>query len=283
MYKVIANPSNIFSVVKIVFLAASFLAITLLIFPANAQNGAYKISTVVIDAGHGGHDPGTHGKKLKEKDLTLKIALKVGGYIEQLLPDVKVIYTRKTDVFIPLDERAEIANKNNADVFISIHVNASPNPSVYGTETWTMGVDKSSRNLEVAKRENAVILLDENYQERYEGFDPNKPESIILFELMASASATSSLDLAAKVEEQFKTRVGRRSLGVKQGPFWVLWKTTMPSVLIEVGYLSNEKEERDLGDPTIQDYIASGIFRAFRAYKNEVEDISLRPPAIKVE
>lgn len=283
MYKVIANPSNIFSVVKIVFLAASFLAITLLIFPANAQNGAYKISTVVIDAGHGGHDPGTHGKKLKEKDLTLKIALKVGGYIEQLLPDVKVIYTRKTDVFIPLDERAEIANKNNADVFISIHVNASPNPSVYGTETWTMGVDKSSRNLEVAKRENAVILLDENYQERYEGFDPNKPESIILFELMASASATSSLDLAAKVEEQFKTRVGRRSLGVKQGPFWVLWKTTMPSVLIEVGYLSNEKEERDLGDPTIQDYIASGIFRAFRAYKNEVEDISLRPTGIKVE
>ena len=230
----------------------------------------------MIDAGHGGKDEGTHGNKLKEKALVLKIALKVGGYIEKNLPGVKVVYTRKDDTFIPLDERASIANTNKADLFVSIHANASPSPTAYGTETWVMGLDKyQKKNMDVAKRENSVILLDENYQERYQGFDPNSPESIILFELAQSAYQESSLKLASKVESQFNKRVSRRSLGVKQGPFWVLWATAMPSILIEVGFLTNDKEEQFLATEANQELMASGIFRAIRDYKNEVESIKL--------
>lgn len=253
-------------------------AITLLSFSAFSQGTTpYTLSTVVIDAGHGGHDPGTHGKHIQEKDLVLKVALKVGHYIETNLPDVKVIYTRTDDTFIPLDERADIANRNKAGLFLSIHANASPSSDVSGTETWVMGLTKVDRNMEVAKRENSVILLDENYKERYEGFDPNSPESQILFSLTQNAYQESSLDLAAKIQEQFKDRAGRKSLGVKQGPFWVLWRTAMPSVLVEIGYLTNAKEEQDLENSTVQDYIASAIFRAFRDYKTEVEAISAIP------
>jgi len=234
----------------------------------------FKIDTVVIDAGHGGKDPGTHGRSLKEKDLVLKVARKVGELIEKNLPGVKVVYTRKDDRFIPLDERADIANKNRAQLFVSIHANASPSSTAYGTETWVMGLDKSQKNFEVAKRENSVILLDENYKERYEGFDPNSAESHILFELTQSAYQESSLKLASKVEHQFNKRVGRKSLGVKQGPFWVLWRTTMPSILIEVGFLSNNEEEKFLATENGQELIASGIFRAVRDYKSEVESIN---------
>ena len=254
---------------------ALFLAIILLNSSSTLIQQEFKIKTIVIDAGHGGKDPGTHGNKLKEKNLVLKIALKVGGYIEKNMPGVKVIYTRKDDTFIPLDERANIANTNKADLFISIHANASPSATAYGTETWVMGLDKSAKNMGVAKRENAVILLDENYQERYQGFDPNSAESHILFELTQSAYQESSLKLAANVENQFNKRISRRSLGVKQGPFWVLWATTMPSILIELGFLSNEKEEQFLSVEANQELMASGIFRAIRDYKNEVESIKL--------
>ena len=266
---------NIVQPVRNIGFTVLFTAIILLNSSSTHVTHEFKIRTIVIDAGHGGKDPGTHGNSLKEKSLVLKIALKLGSYIEKNMPDVKVIYTRKDDTFIPLDERAEIANTNKADLFISIHANASPSATAYGTETWVMGLNKSEKNIEVSKRENAVILLDENYQERYEGFDPNSPESHILFELTQSAYQESSLKLASKVEQQFSKRVGRRSLGVKQGPFWVLWRTTMPSILVEVGFLSNSNEEKFLATEANQELIASGIFRAIRDYKNEVESIKL--------
>lgn len=250
------------------------LAITLLNSSATGERADIVVDTIVIDAGHGGKDPGTNGVFLKEKDVALKIALKVGGYIEKNLPGVKVIYTRKSDKYLALDERAEIANKNKADLFICIHANAVSKPEINGTETYVMGLHKSEGNLDVAKRENAVILLDNNYQERYEGFDPNSPESNILFSIAQSAFQESSLKFAEKVEAQFKGRVGRRSHGVKQAGFWVLWRTAMPSVLIEVGFLTNQKEEKFLSQVSGQELIASGIYRAFKDYKAQVESIN---------
>lgn len=232
-----------------------------------------KVDIVVIDAGHGGKDPGTRGATLKEKDVALKIALKLGALIEKNLPDVKVIYTRKDDRYLALDERAEIANKSKADLFICIHANSIPTNKAYGTETFVMGLHKDESNLAVAKRENSVILYDSDYKERYEGFDPSKPESYILFTLVQSAYQESSLRFAAHIENQFKTSVGRSSRGVKQAGFIVLWKTTMPSVLIETGFLSNGPEEKFLGSPEGQEKLASGIFRAFKAYKEEVDSI----------
>lgn len=227
---------------------------------------------VVIDAGHGGHDPGTRGKISKEKDVALKIALKVGQYIDEKIPGVEVIYTRDDDTFVELHGRAYIANKNGADVFISVHCNAfPPNPDVTGTETYVMGLSKAGRNLEVAKKENSVIYLEDDYERKYQGFDPNSPESLILLSLEQTANQEASLTLASNIENQFKNRAGRHSRGVKMAPFWVLWDTSMPSVLVETGYLSNKKEERDLNDPLLQDYIASAIFRAFRDYKEVID------------
>lgn len=231
----------------------------------------YKVRKVVIDAGHGGKDPGTHGRFSNEKDVTLAIALELGRTINKYLEDVEVIYTRTTDKFIPLDQRAEIANKNDADLFISIHANALHSHSIYGTETYVMGPHTFDGNLEVAKRENSAILMEENYEERYEGFNPASPESHILFSLYQNAYQESSLRLAEKIETQFEQRVGRRSRGVRQAGFWVLWRTGMPSVLVEVGYLTNPEEEKFLNSELGQVYIASGIFRAFRDYKQEIE------------
>ena len=253
----------------------AFIAITLLIFSQPIIAQGYKLKKVVIDAGHGGKDPGTHGKYLNEKDLVLKIALKVGGYIEKYIPDVEVTYIRKTDVYIHPKIRAEMANDLEADVFISIHANALPTKtSVYGTETYIMGTQNTGRNFEVAKRENSVILLEENYEEKYEGFNPNSPESYIMFSLTQSAFHENSLLLANYIEKQFKERAGRRSLGVKQSSLWVMWATAMPSVLVEIGYLTNPKEENELKNEQTQDYIASGIYRAFKEYKNQLESIN---------
>lgn len=254
-------------------LTALLVAITLLNSSSTYIRPDFKVDVVVIDAGHGGHDPGTIGKKAKEKDVALKIALKLGAYISKNLPDVKVVYTRKTDKYLALDERADIANKNKADLFICIHANSLPGSKAMGTETYVMGLHKDNSNFEVAKRENSVILLDENYQERYQGFD-NTPESYILLSLTQSAYQTNSLRFAQKVEEQFKSRVGRVSRGVKQAGFVVLWQTTMPSVLIETGFLSQPTEEKFLMDNAGQDLIASGIYRAFKEYKSEVESIN---------
>jgi N-acetylmuramoyl-L-alanine amidase len=272
--KVIAITQNIERTVRNIGLSAILLAITLLNSSSTIiPPPEFKVDVVVIDAGHGGKDHGTSGRVIKEKDLALKIALKVGGYIEKNIPGVKVIYTRKDDRYLPLDERADIANKAKADLFICIHANANKNARAFGTETYVMGLHVDDNNLAVAKRENSVILLDENYQERYEGFDPNSPESYILFTLTQSAYQSSSLSFAQKVEDQFKKRVGRVSRGVKQAGFLVLWRTTMPSVLIETGFLSNSPEEKFLATEEGQELIASGIYRAFKEYKSEVESI----------
>lgn len=274
LHKVIANCLNIRLTVRIIGITCVFVAITLLNSASSILYKEFKISKVVIDAGHGGHDPGTHGRKYKEKDIALGIALKVGKYIEENVPGVEVIYTRKNDSYIALDKRAEIANKNDADLFVSIHVNSIPNSTTYGTETWVMGLHRSESNLEVAKRENAVILLDEDYKERYEGFDPNSAESYILFSLTQDAYYESSIRMAQKVENQFKTRVGRKSRGVKQAGFVVLYKTAMPSVLVETGFITNSAEEEYLGSERGQELIASGIYRAFKEYKLDVETVN---------
>ncbi|MFY0599971.1 MAG: N-acetylmuramoyl-L-alanine amidase [Cyclobacteriaceae bacterium] len=240
----------------------------------NAGVTNYKIKKIVIDAGHGGKDPGTHGAISNEKDIALNVAKEVRRIIEENIPDVKVILTREDDSFPTLESRPELANKEGADLFISIHANWVANPSVHGTETYVMGVQNADKNFEVAKRENSVILLEENYEARYDGFDPQSPESYILFSLTQSAFQERSLRLAGMIENQFKTRVGRRSRGVKQSSLYVLWSTAMPSVLVELGYLSNPKEEKELNDELNQVYIASGIYRAFREYKQEIESMN---------
>ncbi|UBM62370.1 N-acetylmuramoyl-L-alanine amidase [Candidatus Sulfidibacterium hydrothermale] len=236
--------------------------------PVFAQRGV-KISTVVIDAGHGGKDPGASGKHTKEKNVTLAIALKLGYYIHHYMPDVRVIYTRKTDRFIPLYKRAEIANKNHADIFISIHCNSNLSSRPYGAETYVLGLHKNEANLEVAQKENASILYEDNPKE-YDGFD-NSPESYISLSLFQSPYLKESLDLANKIEQQMRAVAGRKARGVFQAGFLVLWRTTMPSVLIETGFLSNPKEEAFLASSKGQTKIAYAIYRAFKAYKTEFE------------
>jgi N-acetylmuramoyl-L-alanine amidase len=252
-------------------------------FPENPPAIDNKVRTVVIDAGHGGKDPGAVGSIIKEKDVVLNIALKLGKYIEDNFDDVKVVYTRKTDVFIEVRERPEIANRNNADLFISIHANALSKSKAYGTETFVMGINKDARNFEVAKRENSVITLEEDYETKYDNFDPNSIDSYIIFSVVQKTYQTHSLAFAAMVEEEFKTRAKRYSRGVKQEGFWVLYNTAMPSVLVETGFLTNSAEEKFLGSENGQDLIASAIFRAFRRYKEAIEKNSNFESIIKTE
>jgi N-acetylmuramoyl-L-alanine amidase len=232
-----------------------------------------KTFKIVIDPGHGGKDWGTRGKYTKEKDLVLKVSLMVGKYLEELLPEAEVIYTRKNDTYSHPKIDADIANDAEADLFVSIHANAMPagNEHIYGTETFVMGNQNSDRNSEVAKRENSVILLEENYKEIYEGYNPEKPEFDIMFSIQQDAYQDNSLILAGYIENQFSKRAGRKSLGVKQKSLWVLWNTSMPSVLVELGYLSNLKEEKELNNAQVQDYLASAIFRGIRDYKNYLD------------
>lgn len=232
---------------------------------------AYKMTKIVLDAGHGGRDPGNIGSRSKEKDINLAVTLLVGKYIEEYLPDVEIIYTRKDDSFPELKERPIIANKNKAHLFVSIHSNSAANRSAYGTETWVMGMKHFDANFDIVKRENSVILLEDNYEENYEGFDPSSPESYMMFNLMSKAYFENSVTLAGNVEAQFKDRVGRKSRGVKQGPFYVLWTPSMPSVLVELGFLSNSNEERFLMSKQGQEYMASAIFRSIRDYKESIE------------
>jgi len=247
-------------------------------FLSVGQNAEYKINTIVIDAGHGGKDPGAVGKHSYEKDIALNIALQTGEYIKTHFPNIKIIYTRKTDVFIPLKKRPEIANKANADLFISIHANSlgNNNTRTYGTETFILGLHKSKDNLAVAMKENSVMLYEDDYSNKYEGFDPKDPASYIIFNLMHSLHIDNSTSMAQHTENQFKNRVGRRSRGVKAAELWVLRKASMPSVLIEVGFISNANEERFLKSKKGQDYMSSAIFRAFRSYKEEIERHSSR-------
>jgi N-acetylmuramoyl-L-alanine amidase len=230
----------------------------------------YRLRTVVLDAGHGGKDIGCSGKSNHEADVALAIILDLGRRIKEGYPGVRVIYTRRTNVFVELDERAAIANRNHADLFISVHCNAGPHAS-HGTEVWCMGPHKTEANLGVAKRENAVILQEKDYQRRYDGFNPNSPQGNILFSLFQSAYITNSLRLAQRVDRHFRTSVGRSSRGVKQAGFIVLWKSTMPSILVESGFLTNPTEENYLATKAGQQAIAGGIYRAFREYKHDLE------------
>jgi N-acetylmuramoyl-L-alanine amidase len=243
----------------------------------------YKLKTVVIDPGHGGHDHGCSGTKNNEKTVALSLSLKLGELIEKNYPDVKVIYTRKTDVFIELHERAAIANRNNADLFICIHCNANPSSSPYGTETYVMGLHKTEANLNVAKRENDVILLENDYSQHYDGFDPANPASHIIFSLNQHAFMEQSILFASSVEKYLKNHAKRSSRGVKQAGFLVLWKTGMPSVLIETGFLTNANEEKFLGSSEGQTAIAESIFYAFRDYKNDMENNSGKVSAEKAD
>jgi N-acetylmuramoyl-L-alanine amidase len=230
-----------------------------------------KVKTVVIDAGHGGHDPGCLGSKTKEKDISLAISLKLGAYIEKNCPDVKVIYTRKTDEFVELYRRAQIANENKADLFICIHCNSNPSKESYGSETYVMGLYKTQANLMVAQKENSSILLEDSYANNYDGFNPSSTEAYIVFSLYQNAYMDQSLNFASLVQKQIKNKVGMLDRGVKQAGFLVLWKTAMPSVLIETGFLSNIKDEDFLASESGQDNIAHSIFKAFKEYKNELE------------
>ena len=235
------------------------------------RNVAEGIQTVVIDAGHGGRDSGAVGKNAKEKDIALAVALKLGHYIEENMPEVKVVYTRTEDVFPELWKRAEIANEAEADLFISIHVNASPKSSIKGTMTLVLGQHRAEENFDVAVRENSVILLEEDYETRYEGFDPKSTESYIIFSLMQKTYFKQSIEFGDYVQDQFRERAQRRDLGVREQGLYVLAQTSMPGVLVEIGFISNPEEEKYLMTEYGQDIIASAIYRGFRDYKEEIE------------
>ncbi len=237
---------------------------------------AEKEWVVVIDAGHGGKDPGTVGPKSREKNINLSVALKTGKYIKENLKDVKVIYTRDNDTFIELDERANVANKNKADIFISIHSNWISDSRVKGAETFVLGQSKNEANLQVAMKENSVITFEKDYQTKYEGYDPNSVESFIIFSLMQNTYLKQSTEVASMIQSQFRDRVGRRDRGVKQAGFLVLRGTTMPAVLVELGFVSNPEEEKYLLSEEGQDYLASAIYRAFRDYKQSIDSRSGR-------
>jgi N-acetylmuramoyl-L-alanine amidase len=232
------------------------------------------IRKVVIDPGHGGKDPGAVGKKSMEKNIVLSVSIKLGSYIKQNFPDVNVIYTRKTDEFIELFRRASIANNSKADLFISLHCNGVRSITPLGSETFVMGLHRSQENLQVAKKENASILLEDNYKQRYDGFDPNSPEGHILFSLYQNTYLNQSLDFAAYVQEEFRERLNRIDRGVKQAGFLVLAKSAMPSVLVELGFVSNINEEAYLISEKGQNEIALALFRAFRRYKYAFEGVA---------
>ena len=253
-------------------------AFTLLLFLTDLQSFAKGFQkdewVIVIDPGHGGRDPGAIGSFSREKNITLAIALKAGEYIQKNIKNVKVIYTRKDDSTVSLEDRPKIANQNNADLFISIHANWAGSKSIYGSETFIMGLANDKANLEVAMKENEVILLEEDYSTKYEGFDPKSPESYIMFTLMQNTFHKQSTALASKIQTQFREGIARRDRGVKQAGFWVLYTTTMPSVLVETGFITSLTEEKYLNSKEGQDKIASSIFKACRDYINEIDSRS---------
>ncbi len=253
------------------------------------NSGKYNIKTIVIDPGHGGKDPGALGHSTsREKDIVLKVGLKLGEYIKENLPETKVVYTREKDVFIELHERAAIANKAQAELFISIHCNSAA-PAAYGTEIYVLGLHRTEENLAVAKKENAVIMMEDNYTDHSDGFDPNSSEGYVIISLVQNAHRTQSIDFATRVDSQFAQRVHRKSRGVHEAGFMVLYKTAMPSVLIELGFITNKNEEAYLLSEEGTTYMASAIFRAVKEYKENVEAdipetvIVKRDPPQKIE
>ncbi len=259
-----------------------FFLLLLITLPGiNEIRGQGKTWVIVIDPGHGGKDPGALGSFVQEKNINLAIALKAGEYLEKNLSNVKVLYTRKDDVFVGLIERADFANKSKADLFISVHANSISKKSIQGTETWIMGPARDEQNLAVAMKENEVIQWEDDFTAKYEGFDPKSPESYIMFTVMQNTFKEQSTWLASDIQDQFRNRAGRNDLGVKQAGFLVLYMTTMPSVLIETGFLTNPEEEKFLTSRTGQDYIASAIYRACSSYINEIEKKSIVSQELK--
>ena len=243
-----------------------------------SQSTENQIKTIVLDAGHGGKDPGNLGTgryKENEKEIALKVTLMVGKYISEAFSDVEVLYTRIDDSYPTLRERTDFANDNNADLFMSIHCDGFPDPKAYGTSSHVMGLDYSEKNLRVAQKENSVIYLEDNYQENYDGFDPNTPESYIIFSLTQNVYMNQSIQIANNVQKQFTERVKRKNRGVKQAPFWVTSRVNMPSVLIELGFLTNPDEEDFLHSENGQIYMASAIFRAFKEYKETLDGLNI--------
>lgn len=256
--------------------------LTLLLLCSSISMAAQQRFTLVIDPGHGGHDAGAVGSFSKEKDINLRTALAFGRYVENNCPDVRVIYTRKTDVFVTLYGRAEIANKAKADLFISIHTNALANNHVArGLETYTLGMHRAGDNLDVAKRENSVILVENDYKQHYEGFDPNSAESYIMFEFMQDHNMARSVELAKYVQNNVCATANRPDKGVKQAGFLVLRETSMPSCLIELGFISTPADEQQLNNETHIDNIARGIYQAFVAYKNRYDGNTVIPSRVK--
>lgn len=253
-------------------LKRNILMLAVMLLALITEVGA-KEFTLVIDAGHGGHDTGAPGKFSKEKDINLKTALAFGKYVEQNCPDVKVIYTRKKDVFVELKDRAGIANKAKADLFISIHTDALENNSVArGMTTYTLGMHRAKDNLDVAQRENSVILIEKNYKETYQGFDPNSAESYIIFEFMQDKNMQRSVDLATFIQNKTCQAADRPSRGVKQAGFLVLRETSMPSCLVELGFITTPAEEKLLNEDVTLDNIAKGIYNAFVEYKKKYDN-----------
>lgn len=247
------------------------LGVFLTIFYTTSLSAQSRSFTVVIDPGHGGRDPGALGSTSKEKDIVLSVGLKLGKLIEDNHPDVKVIYTRDKDVFVPLNQRATIANKAHADLFISLHCNALDRrkTSPQGVETFVLGLHRSNDNLDVAKAENAVIMYEDDYSVKYEGFNPNEPESYIIFEFMANEFLDQSVQLASLVQNQLVSNSKRVNRNVRQAGFLVLREVAMPSVLVELGYISNKQEENYLKSSSGQTSLANSIYNGFREYKRE--------------
>jgi N-acetylmuramoyl-L-alanine amidase len=278
------------------------LALLMGFTPKTPKGKAGGIKIIVIDPGHGGKDPGCNGTSHKEKDVSLAVAMRLGKIIESQFKDVKVIYTRQSDVFVDLEERAQIANRAKADLFISIHCNAAgkpvmikdkktgkmrpktyknkkgkivvvetSNPEPFGTETYVMGLKNEEGKMKVASRENSVIFLEEDYLKKYAGFDPESEESYIIMSNYTSSYVIQSANLGMKIQEEYKSKAGRIDKGVHRQSIWVLWRTSMPSILTEIGYLTNPLEEQFLGSEKGQDYLAKALFRGLRRYKDEVE------------
>ena len=245
-----------------------FIGVITFLFMLTPVHAKEKIFTVVIDAGHGGKDPGAKGSQVSEKTINLAVALKLGALISASHDDVNVVYTRKTDKFVELIERAEIANRNKADLFISIHTNSVKNKSsVKGAETYTLGLAETAENLDVAMMENSVILMEDNYLQRYGGFDPNSTESYIIFEFMQNKNMAQSVAFASEIQKAFATskRVNR---GVRQAGFLVLRSTGMPGVLVELGFISNKEEEQYMRSAAGQNQLSNSIYAAFKKYKD---------------
>jgi N-acetylmuramoyl-L-alanine amidase len=288
---------------KLLFVQTAF-ALLFCSFNLHKDDPKHKVKIIVIDPGHGGKDPGCNGVTHKEKDVALAVALKLEKYITENIKDVKVILTRRTDVFVELEDRARIANDNNADLFISIHCNAAgkpvmvkdkktgkmrpktfknskgktivvetANPEPFGSETYVMGLKNEEGKMKVAQRENSAILLEDNYETKYQGFDPNSEESYIIMSNYTSGYVIQSAGLALKIQEQYFKKAGRVDKGVHRQSIWVLWRTSMPSVLTEIGYLTNPQEEKFLASEKGQSYLAACLFRAFRKYKDEQEGV----------